>query len=465
MKHREKKSIIIWLFLTLFILISFSILIWTYIYPSILSIEDEKKVLVGKFKKYKELDLKWFNFTDFKKLNSTYNHKKIDPETSKEVYNDKELYDSLNEQFYKKVYKAINESFYNNSIYSWDYKNFSNTSLSFLDYLDKVNNKLNQVKSSEKFNDRKWKLSLVLPKYSNYIKLDYSDSLTDLKFISSLEILLRKFNLRTTSPIWIQNTIPVSSGIVSSKDNIFYIPLWLDIVWTKIGVLEFLDYIKSSWNIEFSENDFDFSNKNGEISQLVEVESLNLKQYIDTGLEKRSSSNYSLKEFLVKTWQSNDIINVNLNLSFYISGISSEKILGEINSIIWDNATKIKVDKYWNLKKDEETWEYELELLHYNYKNILKVVKILKGNTKLQKSAYLSKKVNNIFLYLNNKELKKEIVSVKKELKKTKDLNWIYLKVLKYKDIFLKLDKDIYNIVKSADIETNKVYPGNYIFE
>jgi hypothetical protein len=59
-----------------------------------------------------------------------------------------------------------------------------------------------------------------------------------------------------------------------------------------------------------------------------------MKSYIDSRLEKRTSVDYDLKEFLIKTGQNNDIIKVTANLNFYISGISSEKIINKINSVI-----------------------------------------------------------------------------------------------------------------------------------
>jgi hypothetical protein len=60
--------------------------------------------------------------------------------------------------------------------------------------------------------------------------LDSSKNLTDLKFINSLEKMLKKFNLKTTSPIGIKNVFSVNNDIVNSKDNIYYIPIELDIV-------------------------------------------------------------------------------------------------------------------------------------------------------------------------------------------------------------------------------------------
>jgi hypothetical protein len=74
-------------------------------------------------------------------------------------------------------------------------------------------------------------------------------------------------------------------------------------------------------------------------------------------------------------------------------------------------------------------------------------------------------KANDIFLYLNNKEFKKDIATIRKELNKTDDINALYLRALKYKEIFLKIDKEIYDIVKSLEIDKNEIYSKNYLFK
>ncbi len=465
MKYREKKQAIIWLILAIAVFAWFWLTIVKYIYPSVLDIEDRKVSLSEKLDRYSVLNKKWFNFVEFKLLNSVYWWKQTDPSTWEDIYVDEELYESINSQFYKSVYKMVDKSFYEGAIYDWWYEGFENNNSSFIDHLDDIDKRLLEVKNSEKFNKRKWNLSLVLPKYSSYVELDSKEWLTDLEFVNSLEILLKKFNLKTKSVIWAKSIIPATSDVINSDDDIYYIPLDLELVWTKIWIIDFLRYVKNSWAVEFVENDFDFSNENGEISQLAEIDTFSISDYIDSSSEKRSTQDYSLKNFLLKSWQSNDIIQVNVKINFYISGISSEKIINEINGIIGKNFTKIKLDKYWNFEKDEKTGEYKQELLHYNYTNISKVVKKLNSNPTLQKNAYYSKKVNNMLIYLDNNDLKKDIASLQKDLKKQENLNSIYLKALKYKDIFLKIDKEAFIIVKSLWIDKQKIYSKNYIFE
>jgi hypothetical protein len=224
-------------------------------------------------------------------------------------------------------------------------------------------------------------------------------------------------------------------------------------VWTKLWILDLLEYIRNSWSIEFSENDFKFSNKNWEISQLIEVKKIEIKKYIDSGMTKRTSIDSDLKNFLWKTGQNNNIIKAKIGLYFYMSSISSEKIINKIKSVIWKNTTELMFDQYGKILKDDK-WNDRKKIIEYNYNNILKRVKKLKGNMVLQKNWYYNKKVNNIFLYLKSQSLKKDIALINnKELEKGKNIDSLYVKALKYKEIFSKLDREIHIIVKSLGIK------------
>lgn len=465
MKHREKQSIIIWFFSALFIFISFLVISFIYVYPNILDIENNKKLLIEKINKYKIFNEKWVDFNGFKNLIWHYSNT-----------DDKTLNELLDSWYFKKSLKNIDENFYNHAVYNWDYDSF-NSEKNILDYLDDNLKWLDWIKKSDSFNKKIWKLSSVLPTYSNYIELDSSKSLTDLKFISYIEKLLNSFYLKTTSSIWIKDILAVENKMINKEDNIYYIPLDLELTWTKINILKFLDYIKNTWNVDFKENDFSFKNNKWATDQLSEVDSFNIKEYIDNSYIQRTLSDSSLETFLSDTKQDNDIIKANISLKFYINSIWKDKIIDKINSIIWDNTKEIIVDDNWNYIKDPETWEYEYFLIKYNFNNLLNNVKRLKSNTKLAKNNYYKTKVSDIFMYLNNKDLKKDFSTIKKEISKTKDLNTIYKKVIKYKNIFTKLDKEIYNIVESLWLqaldkvnENGKIikkwfYPKGYIVE
>jgi len=469
MRQVEKQSIIIWFVAALFIFISLLIIFFIYIYPNIIIIEENKKNLSAQFIKYNTMVEKWLNFEDFNNLNKTFVNS--DDITLKEL---------LNSDYYKNISKKIDTNFYNLSVY-WrgsSYELFK-TDKKFIDYLNDNLNLLEETIKSDSFNNKVSDVSSVLPKYSNYIDLNTDKSLTDLKFISYVEKLLNSFYLKTTSSIWIKDILSVNTtnNTNNKLDSIYYIPLDLEITWTKLDTLNFLEYIKNTWNVEFKENDFVFSDKKWSTSQLSEVQSFIIKDYIDNSYTQRTYINDSIKEFLINTKQSDDIIKSQISINFYISSIEKDKIISKIDNVIWNNNKEILINKNWEYIKDEKTWEYKYKLISYNYTNLLNLVKKLNSNSNLNKNSYYKSKVNDIYLYLNNNDLKKDFQVINKEVVNADDLNSVYSKVMKYKEIFKKIDKELYSIVESLwipikdktddnwKIIENWFYPDGYIFE
>ena len=466
MKKVENNPMIIWLLFAIGIFIFFVSYLIFSIYPNLLDIESKKSELKNKISYYNTLKSKWFDFNEFKSLNS----KGVSTLSSVKL---KEL---LNDDFYKKIYKEFDKDFYDESIYDTWYSLFE-AKENFWDYLVSKNKDLKNIISGKEFSSKVLKISKVLPKYSTFVEFNNDKWLTDLAFINYIENLLNKFGLKTKDSIWIKDIIPVDNDIVTSDDNIYYIPLELELEWLKLSLLDFLRYIKNTWDIEFSWNDFDFSDKVGSTSQISEIEKIEFKEYIDSSYDSREKFDNSLERFLAKTNQTNDSIIVKVNLRFYVSGLSSDKIKDRINFIIWNNNKKVIFDEDWNPKKDEKTGEIQYVLVHYNYNNLLNIVKNFRSNSTVNKNDYYKRKVDNIFKYLNNKDIKRDFNSIRKELNKTKDINNSYRNALKYKEIFLEFDKELYEISKYLWIDSDKfdketweltqksIYPKNYIFE
>lgn len=478
MNKIEKNSIVFWFMLALFIFLFSTIYIYSSVYPNIMEIELEKQELKNKIEKYDELLIKWFDFKEFKILNAEYSSKD----------DDKILSDLLNSWFYKKIYDDFDMFFYDNSIYEKEilendekeivtisYNEFDWVS-DFWKYLDKKYEYLIIQLESNELKNKVEKMSEILPKYSSLISLDNKWELTDLSFINYIERLWRKYNLKIKNAIWIKDVLSVETNIIETNDNIYYIPLDFDITGTKRSIFNFLKYIKNTWDVKFSDNDFSFIGSSLVKSQLSEVKKIEFPEYIDIATKiVRNDSDKTIEWFLLRTEQWQDIIDVKISLMFYVSAISSEKIKEKINSIIWKNIKQNIIGEDWNYEKDPVTGEYKYELLHYNYSNLLRIINVLHSHPTLNKNVYYKNKVDNIHSYLNNKDLKKDFALIQKTMNKAKDLNPIYKKVTKYKEIFLGLDKEIYEIAKALGLEkdivnddkvTSKwIYPKNYYFD
>ena len=450
MNKRKQNSILTWFILAIIIFVFFILFLITYAYPAILDIEDDKKILNKKYVKYNELIKKWFDFNSFKALNKKYKSNSWD----------EELENLLQSSFYNKIYLNIDDVLYNKSIYvnkdeKWedkvvDFKNFEGNR-DFLRYLENRADLINDKRDWKNFSDKKNTIKKLLPIYSNIWN---NKELTDLSFITYVEWILSKFNLNTSSTIWIKDIVEVKDEMLDKSTGIYYTLLPLELSGTKNDILNFLKFINDSWKIMFLNNEFVFSWKETSKYQLSEVESIILDEYIDSSYKQRKWYDKTLNDFLKRTNQWQDIIHIKANIKFFVSSINSNKINEKINNIIW-NLNKVSYINNDNEKK--------YKLLHYNYNNLFKVVKMIRMNKVLNKNLYYKQKINNIFLYLNNKNLIKDISSMKKELGKTKELNKLYSKALKYKKLFLRLDLEVYNIVKKIKLES--IYPKNYIFE
>jgi len=456
MEKRKQKGLIIWFISAVVIFIISVLYIIINLYPSIIEIESKKDELKTKLEEYNTLVWKWFNYESFKKLNDVYSSTK-----------DKELNEILNDSFYTTIFPKIDNNLYDNSIYSivnnsWALEliwfNSFNKVDNFSDFLSKKQNFLKKEKNSEEFITKKNKLKKVLPLYSSTV--DENKWLTDLEYISYVENLLDRFDLTTTSQIWIKDTKEVKGKYLDKSSDIYYISQPLKITWTKESILNFLSFIRNTWDILYKNNDFEFSKKFGSTSQLSEVNSLKFTEYIDSSYKQRTLLDSDLLRYLYKTNQNKDIISIDLDLKFYISTLSTRKIYEKINNIIWSTAKKLIInnDTLFNKKEDK------YELIHYNYNNLLKVATKLKSNSKVNKNVFYRQQSENIYSFLTNKTLKKDIIAMKKEMKDPKNINKVYKKALKYKEIFSSLDLDIYKIAKELEIE-NKIYSKDYIFK
>lgn len=455
MRNNEKRSVIIWFVLAFFSFVFFSLIISLYVYPGISEIEWKKSYYLENKKEFKDIEKNWFTFSWF-----TKNSLKIKSSTNALF---KDLKEELNNDYFKKIKKGLNEEFYEKSIFPASI----NKTWVFLNDIEIVDRNLDSVLKGDNFIKRNSNISKVLPKYSSYVDLDSDENLTDLKFISEVEWILWKYWLKTKSWIWISSLVSVENNILDKSDNIFYIPLNLDITWYKINVLKFVNYINSSWKIEFTKwdeglnkwlsEDFNFIyDRVWKINQIWEVYSFSIDEYIDTSLwdEKRNVKNDTLIDFLSDTNQ-NDKISANLEIRFYVKGISNDKIIYNINTIIWKNIKQSKLDKNWNYIIDEKTGLYEEELIDYNYTNLSNSIKKLTNNPVIIKNKYKKESIDFMYSYLSNPELKKNIVELAKEMKSSKDLNSVYIKVLAYKEIFSKLDLEKKKIEKSLWIDIN----------
>lgn len=349
LKQLYEKIIISWLFLV-------ALLSWLvfYIYPQVSLIKTKKEEVVSKVWIYENLKQSWITYEEFL---STSNE-----ELKKYLGDD--------------LQKFFEENLSNTS--NWDYMSFISEKE---EYIDKIN-KSDLIKNRDK------KISKVLPSYTEWVSPEWN--MTDLAFVNYIESLLRTFWLKTSSSIWVWDVALVweNEKTKINTNELFYIPLNLELVWRKSDMVEFLYFLQNVWTIdEVTKENLTFyrddlitrtitwqkrtTNYNIYENKLVDIESIDFPDYIDNSSSMRSASQKTVKWLLefIKNWPEKDVgYKVNLWLKFYVKGLPTYKI---------ELFTGETVQKYKNLSQKVKTLlnlaqNGKIVLLNKNTKDIIK---------------------------------------------------------------------------------------------
>lgn len=376
------------------ILIIFIIILFYSIMPSYDEYKTNKESLISKITSYEKLEKNWLTYQEFLSM--------ID---------DKET---------KVLVTKIWQEFYNN--------NLSNSSWSYIKFLETKEKKVNELKKSDKIKIRDAKLSKVLPLYQEWVTLD--GVMTDLEFVNYVEKLLRIFKLRTNSSIWIKNLILVQDEDMKNNKKvtqnisaqIFYIPLKLDLEWTKWDIMDFIYFLQNVWKVETIKQDslsFYRDNvlnnrwvENIYESKLVDIEWITFFNYIDTSSSLRTTYSEKTTMWLlnfVRNWVDKDqVYKIEIDLRFYVKWLPNYKIENFISEVSL---------KYKNLSKEISQTLKTLQsknTKNFNWDNLNIIANI-----------------KNIEIFLNDK--KDEIKSYDAWLKQKEGLDKIYLQAAKMK--------------------------------
>jgi len=408
---RETNQILLSFILSIAIFSFFIYISYFFLYVEISKIEEQKLVFKDIVKEYDDLNKRWLNLEDIKKI-SLSNKEELSENIQK----------FLNEKTNVDMLKKVPKSFYD--------KNFINTwSINYEAFL---NNKIEKIQSSNLKDDfiiTQEKLFTVLPIYSDKASFYTDKSMTNFSFVSNIENILNKFNLETSSELWISNLSSVNNTDDTKKwsldEWIYYIPLKLDLKWSKLNILNFLDYIQSSWSIKFVNWSLDIINTN----QLSDIESISMKDYIDSSTSNTDSINTQLKDLIINTSQSQEKYEISVNLRFYIVWIPAYKVKTEALKVIWKNNKQFF--NYFELKT--------------------KTQQLLKKSETFWESNYKVKQLKNINSYLN--EISKDINSLNTSLNKNESLENVFESSRKYKIIFEAIYKNLTEIQKSLNLK------------
>lgn len=323
--NKTKKTFLIQGLITniVILVILFSVFVF-YFYPHIkVSIQD-KEELLSLYNQHETIVKGGISYEEFVALHQW--------EEWKDTYKDN-------------IIKTIAPDFYT--------KNIINTSDKiFNEYIE---SKKNEIISSEKsawYEKSQDIISMLIPQYAwNTIDTTSSGNiLTDYMYINYLENLFYTFNLDVLGDgLTINETISIDENKsipgewVPNKwieSNIFYIPISFNLEGKKKDIINFLHFTERVWSASISKNDeiviyndrelvsVFWSSKNPYEGQLFDIESINMKDYLDSF---NAETVGGLINF-VKSTQANESFELEVNLRFYVRGKPNYQLKNFISS-------------------------------------------------------------------------------------------------------------------------------------
>ena len=394
----------------------FSIIFFIWIYPEFSATEAKKEDLQKKVESFEKLEKNWISFSDF--------NKKIEEEIKK-VWNDKKQKEKLKSILLLKKYLS-------------DLKQ-ENKDQKFLDFLEKKDKELEKIENSTNMIDLERNIENILPSYVE--NNEEVSSLSDLTFINYLEKLFLAFNLKNNWEIWIWNIVALDdwekkSKLFLSNNQIFYIPIKLDLTWKKINILKFLYYLENVWKISISEINIPSKNKKSKKTKKI----LKINIYSDDNLKTEQN-------IMNETNIYSNILSTISDISFskyFDSKLAKEKnikteqdLLKWIKNTQWDDKYQVKLELHFFVKwlAKYKIKDYVLSLLK-DYKLILKDINSFSKKSKQEifkwKNPLLISKIESLWRFLKSKE--KEMLNISKNLSSQKNLVWVYNKLKKIED-------------------------------
>jgi len=413
----NKNTVVVIFVINIIIFLVLLVLILFHFYPEVLKIEEMKEDIKTDKENYNEILTKWLKYSDFKKVRGV----------------------SIS-NYQRKILTKIDQDFYNKNFIN-DLSKFK-TYDEFLKYLDeKIKGDL-----KEKYDEKHDKIYNIMPIYIDSISWNVSSewTISDFKFVNLVENLLYKYNLTTTSPIWISDIQKVKeySNTKNNSDlwsDIYKITLPLKIEWKKKKIISFIEQINKMWKVHKTENDdWTVELVIDDNSNFIEVDNIKMDEYIDSSsFILPSDKNKSLINILKTSDQKNEIFNLELKLVFYVQWLANYKIKEEVLNVL---------GKLNNLSKEDKE-----KLARTNYNEVKNRLQILKWKNKWDQLVL--RQLNEIDIYL--KWISPKVSTILKDVSSWKKLLESFNKAEKYKGIFAIISAKLDTYEKNKKVNNN----------
>lgn len=396
---RTKNSILLWFIGSLFLSLILISIILLKLKPDIEEIESMKLDLKTDYDYFISTSTKWISFNDFKSV-VNWNH-----DIKKDLY-------------ITSVVNSIDEDFYSKNL-------TNNTQSSFDDYISKKQKDLSPREVKVYWKEEK--INKVLPIYTDDARFLSKWVMKDFYLVNNIESLFKTFELSYWNKISINNISPVpwfeSSKISEplnpdSQENndwvsneslpkakitdwiqsdIFFIPMTINISWTKYDLQNFLHYLENVWSFNVVWNDIKFynddfiKNKSWEKVVLYNDDFKDIKDYniYNNQLVNITSVKFDDK-FIDNNVSWSEVIALDVDVEFFVkwiphykmqefvnkflanyndfSNLVNKKLIAIKNSNIPDD--KLREEKFLKVKNYLSTMDSEVKLISTDLWNI-----------------------------------------------------------------------------------------------
>ena len=354
-----------------------------YLNWEIENIEIQKERLSERFEYYNKIET---DGVDFARMNSLL------VETWK-----------TRDRFLKNTIAQLDAQFY-----TQHFKNTTNEN--YVSFIREKMREVDEIRSSEIYVSRYETLDSILPVYSPFVRISESDMSTS-DFINYIENLLNTFGIVHRGEIgvrnleiiesWSNNWNTGSNENLSMSENVFSIPVDLNIEWRKWNIVNFIHYLsyvgtvtpdfENNSLIVYDDDFFEWFANSAVIShglnwQMASIEEITFPLYLDSSA---SQSDVDFTTRIRSGWQYVEAYNIQMSINFYVAGYPQFRINESIENLIAELSEDLEAMDN-TLKQAEEAFETWSTQSRADHRAAARAVSRLKENYRVHSNIDLT---------------------------------------------------------------------------
>lgn len=432
--RRKKHSIVINFLFTLFLLTSAILTIILYILPELEKITLKTTQTKATIVEINQINQNWLSKKAFIDLILSNKLNDLTLEDNYEVA--LKIVKWMNKTSVKKAeWEDINSN--KNDFYISNFTNNSDTK-NYDEFLTEKEEAINNEDSIDSIIENDNKVSVILPLYTTTSVLlwDQNHYLTTFKFVNYIESILETFKLKSNNKIGINWTNIIkeyaywkwNNQWLISDANIYWIPLDLQLSWTKENILKFLYFINNVGVIIDDDKDILINKKYGILEknniktilswdkysqdynifrhQMLDIKHITFDDYIDSSSKIRTDQEFV--DFIIKKQGRHREYKISVELEIYVRWAPILELEKYINNVfknfrkltskvtLWLSNPNTNSSEYIKLKRDSV-------ILDKYKKEIKGLMKHMKDKSKIEEVFHRASDMNIQILKISDR--------------------------------------------------------------